>query len=143
MVNIRELLINVVNRDKPKMPIGLGQNGKGSGMDAPNSSIADDEPPAERQALTHTGTCTERGKPVVSPGLSRESEPQGTLKGLWVWDGGKSECLPVMGRIGVEPVVEDREPRQLVTSLHVKTGKLPPGRSSRENLANCWREESR
>jgi hypothetical protein len=34
---------------------------------------------------------------------TRESEPQGELTGLWVEDGGKSECLPVIGRIGVEP----------------------------------------
>jgi hypothetical protein len=32
-----------------------------------------------------------------------ESEPQGELMGLRVEDGGRSECLPVMGRIGVEP----------------------------------------
>jgi hypothetical protein len=55
MVNICELLINVVNWDKPKMLIGLGQNGKGSGIGAPNSPIADNAPPAERQNLTHTG----------------------------------------------------------------------------------------
>jgi hypothetical protein len=109
MVNKCELLINVVNKDKPKMLTGLGQNGKGSGMDAPNSSITDEEPPAERQDLTHTGTCTERGKPVGLPGVTRESEPQGTLMGLRVWDGGESECLSIMGRIGVEPDGEDRE----------------------------------
>ena len=80
MVNRCELLINVVNKDKPKMLTGLGQNGKGSGMDAPNSSIVDDAPPAERQDLTHTGTCTERGKPVGLPDI-RESEPQGALMG--------------------------------------------------------------
>jgi len=33
----------------------------------------------------------------------RESEPQGTLKGLWVEESGRSESLSVMGRIGVEP----------------------------------------
>jgi hypothetical protein len=37
-----------------------------------------------------------------------ESEPRGTLMGLRVEDGGRSgernvRCLPVMGRIGVEP----------------------------------------
>ena len=31
-----------------------------------------------------------------------ESEPQGEPMGLWVEDGGKSECLPVAGRRGVE-----------------------------------------
>ena len=141
MVNTCELLINVVNWDKPKMLTGLGQNGKGSGMDAPNSSIANGEPPAERQNLTHTVTCTERGKPV---GLRKmESEPQGTRIGLRVWDGGKSKSLPVMGRIGVAPDDEGREPRRLATSLHAKAGRILLGCSSRENLANCWREESR
>ena len=135
MVNKCELLINVVNHDKPKMLTGLSQNGKGSGMGAPNSPIADGEPPAERQDLTHTGTRPERGKPVGLPDI-RESEPQGTLMGLRVWDGGESERLPVMGGIGVESVVKGREPRRLATSLPVKAGRLPPGRSSRENLTN-------
>jgi hypothetical protein len=116
MVNISELLINVVTCDKPKMLTGLSQNGKGSGMDAPNSSIADDAPPAERQnpslhsgqALTHTGTGTERGKPVGSLGFARESEPQGTLMGLRVWMVEKAQA-----------------------------GRIPPGGSSRENLMNC------
>jgi hypothetical protein len=74
MVNICEPLINVVIGDKPKvlrrLPQGdhrLGPKGKGSGMGAPNSPIADGEPPAERWNLTHAGTCTERGKPVVLP----------------------------------------------------------------------------
>ena len=141
MVNICELLINVVTCDRPKVLIGLSQNGKGSGMGAPNSPSADGEPPAERQSLTHTGTCTKRGKPTGLP--VKESEPRGTLIDLWVWDGGESKSLPVMGRIGVEPVVKIRETRQLATSLHAQAGRLPLGRSSRENLANCWREESK
>jgi hypothetical protein len=74
-------------------------------MGAPNSSIADVEPPAERRSLTYAGTCTERGKPEDLPVVTatRESEPQGEPMGLRVRDGGRSECLPVMGRIGVEP----------------------------------------
>ncbi|MDY7077316.1 MAG: hypothetical protein SXV54_10370, partial [Chloroflexota bacterium] len=78
---------------------------KGSGMGAPNSPIADVEPSAERQNLTYAGTCTERGKPVGLPvdASARESEPQGEPMGLRVEDGGKSECPPVMGGIGVEP----------------------------------------
>jgi len=71
MVNRCELLINVVNKDKPKMLKGLSQKGKGSGMDAPNSSITDEEPPAKMQDLTHAGTCTERGKPVGFPGTNQ------------------------------------------------------------------------
>jgi len=70
MVNICEPLINVVIGDKPKVLIcpvraqRLEPKGKGSGMGAPNSPIADVEPPAERRNLTYAGTCTERGKPV-------------------------------------------------------------------------------
>ena len=74
-------------------------------MGAPNSPIADVAPPAERRNLTCAGTCTERGKPVdlLVDTSTQESEPQGEPKGLRVGDGGRSECLPVMGRIGVEP----------------------------------------
>jgi hypothetical protein len=74
-------------------------------MGAPNSSIADVDPPAERRDLTYAGTCTERGKPIglLVVTAARESEPQGEPMGLWVEDGGKSECLCVVGRIGVEP----------------------------------------
>jgi len=73
MVNPGELLINVVTENKrkvlnrPERRKRLGQKGKGSGMGAPNSPIADVEPPAERQNLTHAGTGTERGKLVGLP----------------------------------------------------------------------------
>jgi hypothetical protein len=66
-VNTGELLINVVTEDKLKVLRSLGQNGKGSGTGAPNSPIADGEPPAKRQDLTHPGRCVERGKPVSLP----------------------------------------------------------------------------
>ena len=87
MVSICESLINVVTEDKPKV-LGcsgiagqsnparvhrLGPKGKGSGIGAPNSPIADGAPPAERRSLTHAGTCTERGKPVGLP-PSREGK---------------------------------------------------------------------
>ena len=73
MVSICESLINVVTEDKPKVLTSLrradrlGPKGKGSGIGAPNSSIADGVPPAERRNLTHAGTGTERGKPVGLP----------------------------------------------------------------------------
>ena len=74
-------------------------------MSVPNSLIADAVPLAERWNLTYAGTCTERGKPVGLPVVTntRASEPQGEPMGLRVGDGGRSECLPVMGRIEVEP----------------------------------------
>jgi hypothetical protein len=45
----------------------LGPKGKGVGMGAPNSPIAEVEPPTERQNLTQAGTGRERGKPVSLP----------------------------------------------------------------------------
>ena len=66
-------------------------------------------------------TCVERGKPKDLP--ERESEPQGTLMDLWVWDGGKSECRIVTMWIGVEPSAR---------ILHTKVGRLPSGVSSRD-----------
>ncbi len=52
-VNIRELLINVVRTDKPKMLKGLSQKARGQAQEVPPSSVADGVPPAERQNLTH------------------------------------------------------------------------------------------
>jgi hypothetical protein len=108
----REPLINVVTENKPKVLTWLpkeahrlGPKGERSGMSAANSLIADGESPAKRRNLTCTGTCTKRGKPVglLVDASTQESEPQGEPMGLRVGDGGKSECLPVMGGIGVEP----------------------------------------
>jgi hypothetical protein len=63
MSNIRELLVNVVIQNKPKMLRGLDQ--KVRGMDRvlmihPTQSVI---PPAERQALTHLVKAAEHGKP--------------------------------------------------------------------------------
>jgi len=105
----------------------LGQTGKGSGIGAIRSPIADIEPPAERRNLTHTGTCTERGKPVGLPAVATawESEPQGEPMGLRVEDGGRSECLSVTGRIGVESLSHDCERDSQTTLSHAKAGRLP------------------
>jgi hypothetical protein len=71
MANICELLINVVIGNKRKVlrhpgrVKTLGPKGRGSSMGAPNSSIADVVPPAERQSLTHAVRVLARN--VVSP----------------------------------------------------------------------------
>ena len=65
MVNESELLINVVNGNKPKMLTGLNQKGKWSGLEATISSNVDVAPPAKRQNLTYSGIYAERGKPVI------------------------------------------------------------------------------
>jgi hypothetical protein len=67
MVNKCEPLINVVTENKPKVLTSpgkadrLGPKGKGSGIGAPNSSIADGVP----------------------PGGEAEPNPRGYLHGTW------------------------------------------------------------
>ena len=65
MVNLGELLINVVNGNKPKMLTGLNQNGKWSGLRVTSSLNVDVAPPAKRPDLTRSGIYAERGKPVI------------------------------------------------------------------------------
>jgi hypothetical protein len=71
MVNICEPLLNVVIENKPKVLISprrayrLGPKGRGSGIGAANSPIADGVPPAERRNLTHAVVVLARN--VVSP----------------------------------------------------------------------------
>ena len=55
MVNESELLINVVNGNKPKMLRGLNQNGKRSRLEVTSSSNVGVAPPAKRQNLTYFG----------------------------------------------------------------------------------------
>jgi hypothetical protein len=71
---------------------------------------------------------------TVSPYRSHwEDKPQGKLIAVRVEDEGKSECLSVMERIGVEPSAK---------LLHAKAGRLPSGLSSRESQANRLRGKS-
>jgi hypothetical protein len=108
MVNICESLINVVKQNKPKVLSSparanrLGPKGKGSGIGALHSPIADDESLAERRNLTHTGTGTERGKPEGLPvdRSTRESEPQGESMGLRVEDGRGSDTCTCVASAG-------------------------------------------
>jgi len=123
-----ESLINAVNLDKPKMltpvfnRLRLEPKGTWLGLGASLSPNADVEPPANRRDLTHSGTHTKRGKPLVLPqGASLgESEPQGTPTGLRVKEDGKSEGRSVIKRIGVE---------SLATLSHAKARPLPSGLS--------------
>jgi len=80
-VNPGEASVNVVTKDKPKVllqcgdsrarlraaaELGLGQKGRWSGPEAPNSSGADGAPPAKRRDLNHLVVPpAERGKPVA------------------------------------------------------------------------------
>jgi hypothetical protein len=130
MVNESEPLINVVSEDKRKRLIGfhkklkrLDQKGKGAGIGAPNSPIADGAPSAERRDLTHAGTCTERGKPVALPlGKRAVRRADGdTGKGGW------RKRKPAYNRLDKDGVA----PRT-TTSSYAKASRLPSGLSSRE-----------
>jgi hypothetical protein len=63
MSNIGELLINVVNKDKPKVLKGLDQKVRGMVKALYNRFRQSMIPPAERQALTHLVKSAEHGKP--------------------------------------------------------------------------------
>jgi hypothetical protein len=101
MTNTCELLINAVNFHKPKMLTGLNQKGMWSVASLYNGDTRTSWPPAKRRGLTHLVIQMEHGKPVSLP--SGAGRPQGMLLEVRVEECGKSECRPVMGRIGVEP----------------------------------------
>jgi hypothetical protein len=75
MVKTSEPLINVVNENKPKVlrvPARnrrLGPKGKGPGIGAVNSPIADGALPAKRRNLTHLNQVLSRN--VLSPQVSQ------------------------------------------------------------------------
>ena len=67
-VNICERSVNVVIRTKPKMLIGLRQNGTVVGAGSLGLPCHGQlTPPANRADLTHPVTHIEHGKPVAFP----------------------------------------------------------------------------
>ena len=100
MANPGELPINAVRTDKPKALRGLDQKVCGQ---------VQGSPPSPAVAVGATGGEAEPQPSgihpwdVVSPSSShRVGPPQGAPMGRRVKDGGRSECRPVIGRIGVE-----------------------------------------
>ncbi len=63
MRNIGELLINVVNVDRPKMLTGLDQKVRGMAGMVRCCPTRTTIPPANRQTLTHCVKLAEQGKP--------------------------------------------------------------------------------
>jgi RNA-directed DNA polymerase len=98
-------------------------------MVAKDSAIMGYQPPAKRKGPPRSEILAEQGKPIVLP--ETVGEPKGTLLALWVEECGKSECLPVTGRIRAE------------TWPDAKAGGLPRGHLWRENLINRCTQESR
>ncbi len=99
--NSGELLINVVRSSKPKALIGLNQTVRGQ-VQGPLPSPA--------VAVRATGEEAEPAPSVIRPWnvVSPSSSPWGRPAARWspmgrrVKDEGRSECRPVVGRIGVE-----------------------------------------
>jgi hypothetical protein len=72
-VNRRELSIHVVKRNKPKMLMGLSQNGTGAGTGAHPSPVMDTERYRQKESTSPMlVNLVERGKPVSL--LSQERE---------------------------------------------------------------------
>jgi hypothetical protein len=117
----------VVTSNKPKMLIGLNQNGARSAQGLnPSLSWTND-----RRRIERTFPTLADKRNTVSPYRSPwEDKPQGKWIAVRVEDEGKSECYSVMEWIRVEP---------LAKSLHAKAGRLPSGLSSRESQANRLR----
>ncbi len=89
MVNVCELLINVVNRDKPKMLTGLRQNGTVAGTGSHGSPVMD----TQRYRRTESTSpvlvnLVERGKPVLLL-LQRREESRKTDQWQCGYGGGK------------------------------------------------------
>src|SRR5712691_7547000 len=121
-----ELLINVVMRNKPKVPTGLNQKVRGWDQRLPIPLTQTTKPPAERQSLTHPGTHAERGKPASLP--TRVHLLQKSRTERRVQEDGESKGRSVMERI------------RGATSLDAKAGRLPSGLSSQERLAKRQKE---
>jgi hypothetical protein len=65
--NRRELSLNVVTINKPKMLGGLAQKGIRLELGVYGPQPQPHKTPADRQCLTHPGNQAERGKPLSLP----------------------------------------------------------------------------
>ena len=92
MVNRCESLINVVNANKPKMLIGLNQNGKWSGTGVLCSPVVVVAPPANRRDLTHAVSQAERGKPDIFPMGRMVARPTNEIAGKGCWKKRRLRC---------------------------------------------------
>jgi hypothetical protein len=105
MVNIRELLVNVVIQDKPKVLRGLSQNGTGAGTGFRPSPVMDTQRSRRTERTSPIRVnLGERGTPVSLLSPAREESRQADQRRCG-YGGGKSDGRLVMRRIRVEPVV--------------------------------------
>jgi hypothetical protein len=114
--NPSELLINVVRTSKPKALIGLNQNGTWPGAGVfpfpCRRCRATDEQAEPKPSVIRPWN-------VVSPSssLRGRSAARWSTMGRRVEEEGGSECRPVIGRIGVEPLDEITLRESGLTSL--------------------------
>ncbi len=101
MVNPGERVINVVNRDKPNILIGLSQNGTVAGVGSATYPTVDTQRYRRKERTFPTRLHLWN---VVSPYHSLTGrQSQGVPTVLRVKDDGGSERRSVMGRIGGAP----------------------------------------
>jgi hypothetical protein len=109
----------------------LAPTGMPQGRGAPRTPVVVTTLPAPRADLPHVGRQAERGKPVVLPlGMHPAREADGTAG-----TGRGSKRQPACH--GVERGCA------VATSPHAKAGRLPSGLSSRANVTNRLRRDSR
>jgi hypothetical protein len=107
MASICELLINAVKANKPKVLIGLHQNGNVMGRGVSSfPSRRHSTSPANRESLTHPGTQTEHGKPVPLPNMGKlpareadRSAGKGRRKKRRLCCNGRDRGLPSLERV--------------------------------------------
>jgi hypothetical protein len=130
MLKVTEPLINVVNDNEPKMLVGSTQKGMWPGTGALRSPIADRTATGEQAgAKRSVGTSAEHGKPVTL--LIRGRKAARPTAALRAEEAGESERRAAMAWIRDE------------TSPGAKASRLPVGVSSREELTNRQRRQSR
>jgi len=102
------------------------------------SLIADVESPVDGRSLScSSGIYVERGNPVCLLCLfEQESELQGELTGMRVWEDGTSKCRFVVKRIRID--LSAHENAQARTSSGAKARPRPSGASLRESLENRY-----
>jgi hypothetical protein len=116
------LVLLVVTNNKLKMLNKLEPKGEVAGRGSDSASLVDSNATGKQsgpnpQEVAHV----EHGKPVLFREFGRQ--PQGVSMRERVKERGKSEGLPVTGRIGIA---------EHPTSSHAKAGRLPQGLSEQE-----------
>ncbi len=111
MVNIGELSINVVNRDKPKMLRGLGQKWHRSGYRVSRLPCHGHATlPADREHLTHSWQPCGTWEARIAPFAGKEGKPQGPPKVVRVWGWEKANAILSWNGYGLRLLYRQHDP---------------------------------